>query len=74
MKESKDLHILVKWLYDHDMTQEALAFEIGMSTRQLQRIILGYSMPSERAAYKIERLTQGEIPMVVWGKKHAKAR
>lgn len=57
---------LLEWLKEQDKSQTWFAAEVGVARAVLWRWIVGDQMPRLDFAAKIERVTEGAVPAVMW--------
>jgi transcriptional regulator with XRE-family HTH domain len=59
------------WLTAHDITQADFARRIGYDRSNLNAILAGNLWPTLELAFKIERETNGDVPMSSWAEAKA---
>lgn len=57
---------LSEWLLLKKMSKNQFAKRVGISLQCAQNIAVGRSLPGLIMAFKIERVTSGEVPAVSW--------
>lgn len=58
--------MLREFLEQSGQTQAKLARRLGISTAHMSELLSGRKMPSLTLAYRIERLTNGAVPVSAW--------
>jgi transcriptional regulator with XRE-family HTH domain len=58
--------MLKSWLSANNLTQTQFAARLGVSTPHLSLLISGKKRPSLSLALKIERATNGTVPVSIW--------
>ena len=64
MKTTKGARALDKWLETHGLL--ALALKLGVDKSYLSHLRSGRRRPSLETAGKIERATEGAVPVAAW--------
>jgi len=52
---------LKQWLVKNNQSQRSFSFKLGIHWRHLSHILKGTRHPSVKLAFKIEKLTNGEV-------------
>ena len=55
-----------RFMSDHDGPQRTLAAALGISRPYLSLLVAGKKRPSLELAVRIERLSQGNVPVTSW--------
>ena len=57
-----------EWLTKHERSIAWLARQTGVTRSHMSRVVGGKAMPSALLAKSIERITDGAVPVSVWGR------
>ena len=57
---------LKEWLSANGMSHRRFARELGTSQQNVSSWVGGRSLPRVQFAVQIEKMTEGQVPVVVW--------